>query len=85
MGAWTFVSTFIEEVAEEMGFAAPRPRYAGRKSAGSPATGLFKRHQAEQAALIDDALTVGKKALTRIQTRKEEEAAKARLSSVASE
>ncbi|HMB77105.1 MAG TPA: 2-oxoglutarate dehydrogenase E1 component [Kiloniellaceae bacterium] len=86
MGAWTFVSTFIEEVAEEMGFAEPRPRYAGRKSAGSPATGSFKRHQKEQAALIDDALTVGRKALSRIQTRKEEEAAaKARLSSVASE
>ncbi len=74
MGAWSFVSPFIEEVAQEVGFKNPRPRYAGRTSAGSPATGSFKRHQIEQAALIDDALTLGKKAMTRIQTRKAEEA-----------
>ena len=69
MGAWTFASTFIEEVAESIGFKNPRPRYAGRTSAGSPATGLFSRHAAEQKALIDDALTLGKKAMSRIQTR----------------
>ena len=69
MGAWSFVSTFIEEVAETLGFKSPRPRYAGRKSAGSPATGLFSRHIAEQKALIDDAFTLGKKAMSRIQTR----------------
>ena len=33
-----------------------RPRYAGRTAAASPATGLMKRHQAEQGALIADAL-----------------------------
>jgi 2-oxoglutarate dehydrogenase E1 component len=33
-----------------------RPRYAGRAAAASPATGLAKRHAAEQAALIADAL-----------------------------
>jgi 2-oxoglutarate dehydrogenase E1 component len=74
MGAWSFASTFIEEVAEEVGFKNPRPRYAGRTSAGSPATGSLKRHQAEQAALIDDAFTLGKKAMSRIQTRKAAEA-----------
>ena len=70
MGAWAFVSTFIEEVAEEVGFKTPRPRYAGRPSAASPATGSHKRHVAEQAALLDDALTLGKKAMGRIQSRK---------------
>ena len=52
--------------------------HAGRKSAGSPATGMFKRHQMEQAALIDEAFTLGKKAMSRIQTRKAEEAKRAR-------
>jgi 2-oxoglutarate dehydrogenase E1 component len=76
MGAWAFASTFIQEVAEEVGFKNPRPRYAGRKSAGSPATGLYSRHVAEQQALIDDALALGKKAMSRIQTRIAEEAEK---------
>ncbi len=76
MGAWPFASTFIEEVAEMVGFENPRPRYAGRKSASSPATGSFQRHAKEQAALIDDALTLGKKAMTRIQTRIAEENAR---------
>jgi len=30
--------------------------YAGRAAAESPATGLAKRHEAEQAALVADAL-----------------------------
>jgi 2-oxoglutarate dehydrogenase E1 component len=84
MGPWSFVSTFIEEVAEELEFDSPRPRYAGRKSAGSPATGMFKRHQMEHAALIDEAFTLGKKAMSRIQTRKAEEAERARKGGKAS-
>ena len=39
-------------------------------SAASPATGLMKRHFEEQAELVDDALTVGKQAMSRIATRK---------------
>jgi 2-oxoglutarate dehydrogenase E1 component len=70
MGPWSFVSTFIEEVAESVGFNKPRPRYAGRPSAASPATGSHKRHVAEQASLVDDALTLGKKHIGRIQSRK---------------
>lgn len=73
MGAWAFASTFIEEVAEAIGFENPRPRYAGRKSASSPATGSNKRHQNEQRALIEDAFALGKKAMSRIQTRIAEE------------
>jgi 2-oxoglutarate dehydrogenase E1 component len=35
-----------------------RPTYAGRAASASPATGLASRHKAEQAALINDALTI---------------------------
>ena len=72
MGAWSFANSFIEEVAEEAGCRNPRPRYAGRGSAASPATGSNQRHRAEQAELIDDALTLGKVALKRIAARKVE-------------
>ncbi len=70
MGAWGFVASFIEEVAEDVGCKYPRPRYAGRISAASPATGSNARHRMEQAELVDDAMTVGKKALSRIEARK---------------
>jgi 2-oxoglutarate dehydrogenase E1 component len=33
-----------------------RPKYAGREASASPATGLAKRHAAQQAALIAAAL-----------------------------
>ena len=70
MGPWDFVTDFIREVAADAGVKDPRLRYAGRPSAGSPATGLMQRHHAEQAALVEDALTVGKEALGRIASRK---------------
>jgi 2-oxoglutarate dehydrogenase E1 component len=70
MGPWGFVADFIREVAVEVRVEDRRLRYAGRASAGSPATGLASRHHAEQAALIDDALTVGREALGRIASRK---------------
>ena len=72
MGAWAFANSFIEEIAEEAGCENPRPRYAGRRSAASPASGQNKRHVVEQAELIDDALTVGKVAMKRIAARKAE-------------
>ncbi|EIZ80836.1 2-oxoglutarate dehydrogenase E1 component [Novosphingobium sp. Rr 2-17] len=55
-GSWFFVDPLIEDAAKEAGIAAPRPRYAGRNASASPATGLAKRHTAEQAALVADAL-----------------------------
>jgi 2-oxoglutarate dehydrogenase E1 component len=55
-GAWSFVEPFIEECLTKANVAPARARYAGRKASASPATGLAKRHQAEQAALIADAL-----------------------------
>jgi len=56
MGAWNFVDRRIERVLAGLDIAAKRPRFAGRAEAASPATGLFKRHQGEQAKLIADAL-----------------------------
>ena len=55
-GAWSFVEPFIEECLIEAGAKTGRAHYSGRASAASPATGLMKRHQMEQAALIADAL-----------------------------
>jgi 2-oxoglutarate dehydrogenase E1 component len=57
-GAWTFVDRRIEAVLTCLDGAAKRPSYVGRKSAASPATGLAKTHAAEQAALVNQALTV---------------------------
>jgi 2-oxoglutarate dehydrogenase E1 component len=54
-GAWSFVEPLIESCINEAGLLL-RPRYAGRDSSASPATGLAKRHAAEQAALIASAL-----------------------------
>ncbi len=55
-GAWSFVEPFIEECLADAGGKVSRPRYAGRMAAASPATGLMKRHQMEQTALVADAL-----------------------------
>ena len=55
-GAWMFVEPLLEQCLADAGFSAMRPQYAGRDAAASPATGLAKRHAAEQAALIAAAL-----------------------------
>jgi len=55
-GYWFFVEPFIEESLAAAGAKPQRARYAGRAAAASPATGLMKRHQMEQAALVADAL-----------------------------
>ena len=73
MGPWAFAESFIEEAAEAAGFKNPRPRYAGRRSAASPATGSNKRHHVEQAELVDSALTLGLTRLSRMATRKADE------------
>jgi 2-oxoglutarate dehydrogenase E1 component len=58
MGAWSFVDRRIEQVLAGPDFKAKRPSYVGRPEAAAPATGLLKRHQQEQAKLVDEALTV---------------------------
>jgi len=55
-GAWFFVEPVIEACLAKAGGAAKRPQYAGRAPAAATATGLAKRHAAEQAALVAQAL-----------------------------
>jgi 2-oxoglutarate dehydrogenase E1 component len=59
MGAWTFVDRRIEKVLLRLDGKARRPAYIGRQAAASPATGLTRTHQAEQAALVAEALGLG--------------------------
>ncbi|WP_199553561.1 2-oxoglutarate dehydrogenase E1 component [Sandaracinobacteroides hominis] len=49
-GGWTFAEPLVEEAA------GIRPVYAGRAAAASTATGLARRHAAEQAKLLHEAL-----------------------------
>jgi 2-oxoglutarate dehydrogenase E1 component len=55
-GAWMFAEDLLEQCLADAGFAGKRAQYAGREASASPATGLAKRHAAEQAALIAAAL-----------------------------
>ncbi len=55
-GYWFFVEPLIEEALASVNSPVKRARYAGRSASASPATGLMKRHQAEQGALVADAL-----------------------------
>ncbi len=56
MGAWTFVDRRIEAVLSGLNGSARRPRYVGREEAASPATGLARKHAAEQTHLVRQAL-----------------------------
>ncbi|KAA5803869.1 2-oxoglutarate dehydrogenase E1 component [Alkalicaulis satelles] len=58
MGAWTFVEPYIEFCLDKAATRSARPRYAGRAPSASTATGLLSRHQAQQKALVDEALTL---------------------------
>ncbi len=55
-GYWFFVEPLIEEALATVNSPVKRARYAGRNASASPATGLMKRHQTEQGALVADAL-----------------------------
>src|SRR5438270_1795642 len=55
-GAWFFVEDLLEDCLAQSGHGGMRAQYAGRDASASPATGLAKRHAAEQAALIASAL-----------------------------
>ena len=56
-GSWSFVDRLIEDAASAAG-KTMRPAYAGRDASASPATGLARRHQQQQEALIADALGI---------------------------
>ena len=57
-GAWSFIEPNIEWVLTRIGAKNTRPRYVGRATSASPATGLASQHKAQQAALVNDALSI---------------------------
>ena len=56
-GAWTFVSTRIQDVMSKAGVKSAL-RYVGRPEYASTAAGLMKQHLAELAAFLDTALSL---------------------------
>jgi 2-oxoglutarate dehydrogenase E1 component len=58
-GYWWYIDRRIEGVMGEIGNKHGRPRYVGRPGAAAPATGLLRRHNREQALLLEEALTLG--------------------------
>jgi 2-oxoglutarate dehydrogenase E1 component len=54
MGGWTFVEPRLEKLLPDN----ERPIYVGRSASASPATGSYSVHQAEQARLVNEALTL---------------------------
>jgi 2-oxoglutarate dehydrogenase E1 component len=62
MGAWHF----MQERMRPLLYATGRELlFVGRPESASPATGSGKRHQQEQAAIINDAMTQGTVSATR--------------------
>ena len=58
MGAWSYMDRRIEDLLRHLDIKANRPGYAGRAESAATAAGLLRRHNREQAALVDEALTV---------------------------
>ncbi len=58
MGGWSFIRDEIEWCAGQAGAKQPRPKYAGRAPSAATATGLLSKHQAEQNALLNLALSL---------------------------
>ena len=54
--AFPIFTVFAGDSLARAGKDGMRPQYAGREEAASPATGLAKRHQAQQEALVTIAL-----------------------------
>jgi len=55
MGAWHFVDRKIERVLSGLDVKGKRARYVGRSEAAATATGMLRRHNAEQARLVAEA------------------------------
>ena len=62
MGPWRFMREWIEPLLED---TRRELRYVGRPESASPAGGSGKRHQQEQAEIVNDALTPGAISQTR--------------------
>ena len=57
-GAWSFLEPNIEGFRGRIDAKPGRASDGGRATAASPATGLASQHKAQQAALVDEALTI---------------------------
>ncbi|MFN8692948.1 MAG: 2-oxoglutarate dehydrogenase E1 component [Holosporales bacterium] len=57
-GAWHFLDRRLEDVLQASGHKGKRPVFVGRADAAAPATGLYKKHNEEQARLVAEALKV---------------------------
>jgi 2-oxoglutarate dehydrogenase E1 component len=57
-GAWSFVEPNLEWVLNRIETRSKRATYAGRTATASPATGLSSQHKAQQAQLVNEALTL---------------------------
>ncbi|MEM0908655.1 MAG: 2-oxoglutarate dehydrogenase E1 component, partial [Pseudomonadota bacterium] len=57
MGSWTFVSTYLDWVLQQIPMGASRARYVGRNAAASPATGLAARHKHQMELFLSQALS----------------------------
>jgi 2-oxoglutarate dehydrogenase E1 component len=62
MGPWHFIHDQLQPLLDDTRREA---RYVGRSESASPATGSGKRHQQEQAEIVNDALTPGAISQTR--------------------
>jgi 2-oxoglutarate dehydrogenase E1 component len=56
MGAWRYMREWMQPLLED---TRREMRYVGRPESASPASGSGKRHQQEQAEIVNDALTAG--------------------------
>jgi 2-oxoglutarate dehydrogenase E1 component len=54
-GAWHFVDRKVERVLSGLDVKGKRARYVGRPEAAATATGMLRRHNAEQARLVAEA------------------------------
>ncbi|WP_367159683.1 2-oxoglutarate dehydrogenase E1 component [Kozakia baliensis] len=58
MGSWQFISHRLGKTVRQIDRNFEWPEYVGREGAASPATGSAKEHAAQQAALVQSALTI---------------------------
>jgi 2-oxoglutarate dehydrogenase E1 component len=56
MGAWSFIEPNLAWVLDHIEATHKRPRYTGRPSSASTATGLMRKHLHELKTLLDEAL-----------------------------
>lgn len=59
MGAWSFISEYLNQACQEAKKNSIKVSYIGRKNAASPAVGFQKLHLKEQQELINKALEMG--------------------------